>query len=50
MENLFKLVNRMSIVEGLSENLEEQDAEKAQDIFATYNAHLIIEGPTAYLE
>ena len=28
-----KLMNRMSIAEGLNENLEEQDAEKTQDAF-----------------
>ena len=30
-----KLMNRMSIAEGLNENLEEQDAEKTQDAFPT---------------
>ena len=32
---MVKLVNRISIAEGLSENLEEQDAEKTQNAFPT---------------
>ena len=35
LENLIKLVSRISVAEGLNENLEEQDAEITQDAFPT---------------